>query len=201
MKIPNKIITDRLVIRCYDSNDAPLLIDAITNSLENLKQWMPWAKNEPTSLESKKELLTKFKLDFLQNIDYNFGLFNKHQDVLIGSAGLHTRIGPKSREIGYWINSKYLNQGYATECTRALIKVGFEYHGIENIQIRCDPNNVISQRIPEKLGFILIDVLESNTTTPNDDLRDTMIWNMTLDEYLKTKAAYPEINVYFREEG
>ena len=197
MKTPNKIITDRLVIRCYESNDAELVLEAITNSLENLKQWMPWANNEPSSLKSKKELLAKFKLDFVQNIDYNFGLFNWHEDVLIGSAGLHTRIGPKSRENGYWINSKYLNQGYATECVRALIKVGFKYQGIENIQIRCDPNNVVSQRIPKKLGFDLIDVLERNTTTPGDDLRDTMIWNMTLKEYNKTNSAYPEIKVFY----
>lgn len=199
-QIPYGIITDRLVIRCYNSNDAELLMEAITNSLDNLKKWMPWAKSEPGSLESKKALLKKFEDDFVHNIDYNFGVFNKQQDVLIGSAGLHTRIGAKAREIGYWINSAYLNQGYATESTKALIKVGFEYHDINNIQIHCDPKNIASQQIPKKLGFDLTDILESNTTTPEGDLRDTMIWNMTLKRYHETLHSYPEVEVFYKED-
>ncbi|NAS13893.1 GNAT family N-acetyltransferase [Poritiphilus flavus] len=199
-EIPYGIITDRLVIRCYRPADAELLLEAITNSLDNLKKWMPWAKTEPSSLEAKKELLQKFELDFLKNIDYNFGLFNRKQDVFIGSAGLHTRIAPNAREIGYWINSAYLNQGYATECTHALIKVGFEYHEIDHIEIHCDPNNAASQQIPKKLSFELAEILKNHSTTPEGKPRDTMIWKLTHERYQETSDSYPEIEVFYKED-
>ncbi len=199
--IPYGIITNRLILRCYTPGDAEMLLEAITNSLDNLKKWMPWAQHEPSSLSSKRALLRKFETDFVQNIDYTFGLFNKQQDVLIGSAGLHTRIGPKSREIGYWINSAYLNQGYATESTKALVKVGFEYHGIATIQIHCDPKNIASQQIPKKLGFDLDSILESNTTTPEGQPRDTMIWSMSRERYLETRHSYPEVKVFNKEDS
>ena len=188
------------MIRCYKPADAQMLVEAITSSLDNLKKWMLWAQTEPASLESKKELLKKFEHEYLQRIDYNFGIFNKDQDILIGSAGLHTRIGPKSREIGYWINSTYLNKGYATESTKALIKVGFEYHQIDNIEIHCDPMNIASQKIPKKLGFDLTDIRKSNATRPDGKPRDTMIWNMTLKRYHETLHLFPEIEVYNEED-
>ncbi len=198
--IPYGILTDRLMIRCYNPADAEMLLEAITNSLDNLKKWMPWAQTEPSSLESKRALLKKFEADFIQNIDYTFGLFNKEQDVLIGSAGLHTRIGPRSREIGYWINSAYLNQGYATESTKALVKVGFEHHDIDTIEIHCDPKNIVSQQIPKKLGFDLLNILKHNTTTPDGNPRDTMIWCMTRERYLETRHSYPEVDVFYKED-
>ncbi len=197
---PYGILTDRLVIRCYQPEDAEMLLEAITNSLDHLKKWMPWATNEPDPLATTKVLLKKFQDDFVRNIDYNFGLFNRQQDVVIGGAGLHTRIGAQSREIGYWINSAYLNQGYATETARALISVGFEYHDIGDIQIHCDPENKASQQIPKKLGFHLLETLKGNKKTPEGHPRDTMIWILSRRRYLATRDRYPPIEIYYRED-
>ena len=40
---PYRIETERLVIRCWNPADAPLLKEAIDSSLEELQAWMPWA--------------------------------------------------------------------------------------------------------------------------------------------------------------
>lgn len=193
--MPNRIISNRLVIRCYSPKDVILLHDAIKQSLDHLKKWMPWAQTEPTSLAAKKELLEKFEYEFLQDLDYNFGIFNRKEDVLIGSSGLHTPVGPNSREIGYWINSKYVNQGYATESTKALIKVGFEHQEITNIRIHCDPKNLASRQIPNKLGFELVEILKDTTRGPDGKPRDTMIWNLIRNRYYEMSQNYPEIKV------
>ena len=39
---PYRIETERLVLRCYDPEDAPLLKDAVDRSLDHLRPWMPW---------------------------------------------------------------------------------------------------------------------------------------------------------------
>ena len=188
-----------MVIRCYQPGDAKMVLQAISNSLDELKQWMPWAQNEPSSLASKKALLKTFESDFIQGIDHTFGLFNKQQDVLIGSSGLHSRIGPKAREIGYWINTNYYNQGYATESTRALVKVGFEHLELEHIEIHCDPRNMASQQIPKKLAFDLAEILRDNTTSPEGSPRDTMIWRLSDKKFRETRDLYPKIEVKFQK--
>ncbi|MEM6894485.1 MAG: GNAT family N-acetyltransferase [Bacteroidota bacterium] len=197
-QIPYGIRTERVLIRCYHPSDAPILLEAITLSLDALKKWMPWAQAEPSSLASKKELLEKFEREFQENIDYTFGIFNKQEDVLIGSTGLHTRIGADAREIGYWINSEYAGKGYATESTQALIKVGFEHHAVNTIEIHCDPENVASLKIPKKLGFELAEVLQNNTTSLEGEPRDTMIWRMSLEHYQKIQHTFPDIEVFYK---
>ncbi|TXB62844.1 GNAT family N-acetyltransferase, partial [Phaeodactylibacter luteus] len=118
-------------------------------------------------------------------LDYTFGIFNKDENKLIGSSGLHTRLGENAREIGYWINANYLKQGYATETVKALIKVGFEIEQLDRIEIRCAPNNIASQGIPKKLGFYHEATLKNRTTDTEGELRDEMIWSMFKEDYVK----------------
>jgi len=50
-RIPDALVrTERLVLRCWEAADAPLLKDAIDTSLEHLRVWMPWAWQEPSEL-------------------------------------------------------------------------------------------------------------------------------------------------------
>ncbi|TLN26019.1 N-acetyltransferase, partial [bacterium] len=38
-----RVVSDRLVIRCWNPEDAPLLKEALADSVEHLKPFMPWA--------------------------------------------------------------------------------------------------------------------------------------------------------------
>ena len=46
-----RIETERLVVRCYQPSDAKLLAESVTENIEHLKTFMPWAHDEPTSFE------------------------------------------------------------------------------------------------------------------------------------------------------
>ena len=37
---PYRIVTERLVVRCYDPRDASLVKDAVDSSLDELRAWM-----------------------------------------------------------------------------------------------------------------------------------------------------------------
>jgi hypothetical protein len=45
---PYRIVTERLILRCYDPTDAPLLKPAIDGSLEHLRAWMPGRTTTPS---------------------------------------------------------------------------------------------------------------------------------------------------------
>ena len=75
-----KVITDRLVIRCYQPEDAFLLKKSIDSSLDHLRPWMRWTEEEPESIESKIDRLRKCRGQFDLGIDYTFGIFNKDEN-------------------------------------------------------------------------------------------------------------------------
>ncbi|MBY8988448.1 MAG: N-acetyltransferase, partial [Candidatus Lokiarchaeota archaeon] len=56
-----RIESERLVIRCYNPNDALLLQKSIQESVEHLRPWLPWVKDEPEELKAKIERLRMFR--------------------------------------------------------------------------------------------------------------------------------------------
>jgi RimJ/RimL family protein N-acetyltransferase len=150
---PYRIETERLVIRCYEPSDAPLLKEAIDSSLEHLQPWMPWALDEPQTLEQKQELVGFFRSSFAAGDNFTYGIFGADEAELLGSTGLHPRIGPGGLEIGYWVRASATRRGIVTESTAALTRVGLEICKADRIEIRIEPRNQASAGIPRKLGY------------------------------------------------
>jgi RimJ/RimL family protein N-acetyltransferase len=150
---PYRIETERLVIRCYDPEDAPLVKEAIDSSLDHLRPWMPWARNEPQTLDEKVQLLRTFRSQFDADENYPYGVFEPDESRQLGGAGLHPRGGEGSLEIGYFIRADSIGKGLATEVTAVLTRAGIEKCGLVRIDIQVEPENERSIRIPRKLGF------------------------------------------------
>ena len=135
-KVAYRIQTERLVIRCWNPKDAPLLKKAVDESLEHLQPWMPWTNQEPEPVEAKAVRLRKFRGSFDLDDDYLYGIFNKDETEVVGATGLHTRIGKNALEIGYWTHVDHINQGLATEVAAALTKVAFEVNRVSRVEIQ-----------------------------------------------------------------
>lgn len=189
------IATKRLRIRCYNPSDAPLLAEAVTASVEHLRPWMPWAYAEPEPIAEKVQRLKKFRGLFDLGQDFIYGIFNLDDTKLLGGTGLHTRLGEKELEIGYWIHKDYVNQGLVTESTAALIKVAFELVHVHRIEIHCDPENLASAAIPRKLGFTHEGTLRGNVRFL-EHWRDTMIWGLLENEYPNSPSSQAEIKAF-----
>jgi len=179
-----RIVTPRLVLRCWDPRDAPLLKDAIDSSLDHLRAWIPWARHEPQTLAQKVELLREFRGQFDLGADSIYGIFDAGEERVLGGTGLHPRIGPGGLEIGYWIRADAAGRGFATESTAALTRVAFEVAGVERVEIRCAPENLASAAIPRKLGY-------SEEATPDD-----LLFTLTAARLAGTPAADARLAAY-----
>jgi len=191
-----RIVTDRLVIRCYHPIDAPLLKEAIDASVEHLRPWMPWVEQEPETLQTKIDRLRRFRGEFDLGRDFIYGIFDPTESKLLGGSGLHTRAGEHAREIGYWIHADFINQGLATESSAALTKVAFEIEGIDRVEIHCAPNNIRSTTIPKKLGFQHEATLRRRLHNKDDEPRDTMIWSLFAMDYPGSPGSEVKIQAY-----
>jgi RimJ/RimL family protein N-acetyltransferase len=191
-----RIVTTRLVIRCYSPADAALLLTAIAESQEHLRPWMPWAEGDLPSLQEEIERLRSFRANFDLGKDFIYGIFNADETRCLGGTGLHTRPGPGAREIGYWIHKDFINQGLATEVSAALTRVAFEIDEVMRVEIRCDPANVRSAAVPRKLGFTLDATLRQRMKLTDGTYRDIMIWSLLKDEYPFSPAAKAQIAAF-----
>jgi RimJ/RimL family protein N-acetyltransferase len=193
---PYRIETERTVLRCWHPADGPLLKEAVDASLDHLREWMPWAIDEPEAVEIKVQRLRRFRANFDLDKDYIYGIFSQDERQVLGGTGLHTRVGKGAFEIGYWIRASHINQGLATEISAALTRVAFELCAVDRVEIHCDPHNLRSAAIPRKLGYVHEATLRHRTVTPTGDPRDTMIWTILADGFPASRAASAQIRAY-----
>ena len=197
-RIPNpayRIETNRLVLRCWQPEDAAMMQEAAAASKEHLLPFMPWAVNEPEPVESKIERIRTFRADFDRGEDFVYGVFSRDETRVLGGAGLHTRIGEEGLEIGYWIHKDFAGQGLATELSAALTKVAFELYFVQRMEIHCAIENLASAAVPRKLGYVH-EATRRRLAFAHGGKSDSMIWTLFADEYSNTLSASADIQAF-----
>ena len=181
-RLPYRIVTDRLVLRCWQPADAPLLKEAVDASLDHLRPWMPWAHEHPQPVEATIELLRTFRARFDLRDDFVYGIFDPEERRALGGGGLHTRLGAGALEIGYWIRADAVGRGLATETAAALTRAAFELAGVDRVEIHVDPANERSLRIPRRLGFVEEATLRRRLPPqPGGEPRDVVVFALFAD--------------------
>ncbi len=191
-----RIVTSRLVIRCWNPEDAPLMKASIDENIAHLITFMPWAANEPTELQVKIDLIRRFRGRFDLGDDFVYGIFNREERRVLGGTGLHTRVGPEAREIGYWIHKDFNNQGLATETSAALTRVAFEIDGMRRVEIHMAVENAASAAIPRKLGYTLEGSLRQRSLLADGRYHDSMVWTLMREEYPSSPSAKIDLQAY-----
>jgi RimJ/RimL family protein N-acetyltransferase len=191
---PYRIVTERLVLRCWEPRDAPLLKEAVDSSIDHLLPWMPWAAHEPQSLEEKVALLRQFRGKFDLGQDFTYGIFTRDEQRVVGGTGLHTRIGDEAFEIGYWIRASRAGEGLGTESTAALTRVAFELTDVDRIEIHCEPENERSRAIPRKLGYLEEATLRRRLRQPEP--RDVVIYSLFRSDFAASPSAAAAVEAY-----
>ena len=195
-KAAYRIETERLVIRCWRPADAALLKSAIDANLDHLRPWMQWAHDEPTPLGQMVERLRSLRASFDRDEDYVYGIFDPDETRVLGGTGLHPRMGPHAREIGYWLGREFTGKGLATETAGALSRVALEWLELDRVEIRCGPKNSASYGVAERLGFEHECTLKRRTESVDGALRDTMIWSLFASDLPDTPASEVEVRAF-----
>jgi RimJ/RimL family protein N-acetyltransferase len=191
-----RILTSRLVIRCPEPSDAPAMDLSIRQSIDHLRPWLLWAKDEPVSFEKRLEFIRRTRGNFDLGLDFGYFVFNPAETFLLGGSSLSSRLGMEAREIGYWIHKDYINQGYATEVAAALTKVAFEIDRVKRVEIHCNPKNSSSASVARKLGFMHEATLHDRVEDIDGSLRDAMIWSLFEASYPSSPSASADIQAY-----
>jgi RimJ/RimL family protein N-acetyltransferase len=188
---PYRIETERLVVRCWEPRDAGRLKEAIDESLDHLRPWMPWAHEEPQTVDEKLELLRRFRGEFDLGTNFVYGLFAPDDTRVVGGSGLHPRVGDAAFEIGYWLRASETGNGYMTEAVAALTMAAFAWCGVDRVEIRVDPDNAPSLSVPRRLGYVEEARLRRRQLplTKGAERRDHVVFTMLVEEAPGSPAA------------
>jgi RimJ/RimL family protein N-acetyltransferase len=186
LDFPSSFDTARLTIRVPDPDDAPLLVEAINESLNELRPWMPWAM-EPKTADGEKVRLTQAAAKWLTREDLLLHLFLKGRATFVGGSGLH-RIDWEARtfEIGYWARTKFAGQGYVTEAVNGITAFAFTHLEANRVEIRCDALNTRSAAVAKRCGFRLEGIRRRDGLSVDGELRDTLVFSkISPDEFFR----------------
>ncbi len=149
---PETLSRDQVALRRYCPDDLDQLDRVVTESLEHLLPWMPWAADH--SRERAREYLAGAERDWESGAAYNYAITTG--GLLVGSCGLMRRIGPGGLEIGYWIHPDWTGRGLVTMTAAALTRAAFELSGTTHVEVHHDEANRASGAVPQRLGFTVV---------------------------------------------
>jgi ribosomal-protein-serine acetyltransferase len=176
LDFPDQFETDRLLLRAPKPGDGAVLNEAIRESAESLKPWMPFVNPVPTVADSE-EFVRRACAKFILREDLMLLLFDKHSGRLVGSSGLHRMDWAAGRfEIGYWLRDSAVRCGYATEAVNGITSFAATHLAVNRIEIRCDARNHRSRRVAERCGFHLETVIRNDRLDMSGNLSDTCLY-------------------------
>jgi RimJ/RimL family protein N-acetyltransferase len=173
---PDRLETERLVLRCWTASDAPRFKRALDASLLEMRPWIDWTRREPSEIGVIEERLAGYERDFHERGNALYAILDTDEVEVLGGIGLYRRVGPGALEVGYWIRSDQAGRGLATEATRIITEVGLALAGVERLEIHCDPRNGASVAIPRKLGYHLHETRTGKNREDGEPPRETMVW-------------------------
>jgi RimJ/RimL family protein N-acetyltransferase len=161
-----------LLLRPVQVADAPAIAAAISDSLPELRAFMPWAHLPQLDTESQYRRLAQLQNDYWLGRDHHLALLDETEGTLLGCFGLHPRaLNPRALELGYWMWTPVTGRGLATLSARCLAILGFDYLGLERVQCGHDAANDASRRVVEKVGFQLEGKLRHFDVAPTEQSR------------------------------
>jgi len=177
IEIPESFESERLWIRAPLWGDGATINEAIRESIQELRPWMPWAQTVPTIEQSEAEI-RRSRIQFLERTDLRLLLIHKQTGRLVGCSGLH-RIDWQARtfETGYWVRTSFEKQGYVTEAVRAITNFAIRELQANRIEIRCDSRNSRSAKVAERAGFTFEGILRNDKRGADGALRNTMVFS------------------------
>jgi RimJ/RimL family protein N-acetyltransferase len=171
-------LTDGFVeLRAPRRTDAPELHAAIRASLPELLPWMAWAHPDYSEVEAI-EWVRRAARAFADGVEFQFVARAVASGEVLGTIGLNAmdRLN-RWANLGYWLRSDRVGQGYATRSAALVTGFGFGELGLGRIEVLAAVGNRRSQGVAERLGALREGVLRRRLRV-GDDVQDAVVFSL-----------------------
>lgn len=143
--------TERLMLRHFDSHDAPFIFELMNSPL--------YIKNIGDrgikTLEQAEAYLSGVIVSSYQKNGYGlYAVVLKETGKAVGLSGLVRREALPSADIGFGFLPEFMGLGYAYEASSAVMKYARDELGLDTILAITSKDNIRSQKLLNKLGLL-----------------------------------------------
>ncbi len=179
--------SERLIVRPYRESDAQALFEAVAESRDHIRPWLPFADAHQTVAESRDWIIHQ-EAAWLTRADLNLSIWQRATNRYLGGTGLHPKNWEhRYFEIGYWLRLAAPGHGYMTETVQLLTNYAFTSLSANRVEIRCDERNLRSAAIPLRLGYIQEARMRNHMAAPDGTLRNTLVFALIPSDLPTTK--------------
>ena len=139
-----RLETQRLTLRRFTSSDGPAIYRYMHDPV--VTRWLPEGRLNKAGAQT-------FADKNAGRRPRAFAVVERASNELVGHMDFHPWFGSATYEIGWAIGRPHQRRGYATEAARALLAHAFETLGCHRVIATCQPENVASWRVMDKLGM------------------------------------------------
>ena len=143
MHLP-EVETSRLRLRPIAAGDWPAIFAYMSDP--RVTAFLPQGRLD-------EEASRAFALKHSSDEGEALAVIEKKSGQMIGHMPFHRWFAPETFEIGWAFNHAHHGKGYATEAGQALLAHAFETLKAHRVIATCQPENVASWRVAEKLGL------------------------------------------------
>lgn len=145
-------------------------------------QYQPWG---PNTEEDSIDFVNQVIKDSRQVPRTRFVFAIIYNENMIGAGEINIRdFKNKAGEIAYIVNPNYWGKGIATEVAALLIEFGFNELKLHRIYATCDPRNIGSSKVLEKVGMVKEGEIRENLMF-KDGWRDSLLYSVLEYEWIK----------------
>lgn len=148
--------------------------------------YQPWG---PNNEDETKAFVKKIIEDAQEDLRtrFAFAVTVQEESKVIGAVEINIRnVKNRNGEISYIINPNYWRNGYATEASRYLLQFGFTKLKLHRIFATCDPRNIASSKVLEKIGMKYEGRMRENLLI-KDGWRDSLLYSVLENEWSLTE--------------
>ncbi len=170
------ITTERLTLCPVNSDNAQHIANLITEKVSSWTAQIPWPYQLSDAFSWINGTIPERRL----------GIFLSKTQKLIGAISIPATDGD---EIGFWINERYENQGYATEAAAGVIDYAFYKNNLTFIDSSVHHENTGSRIVHEKLGFVAI--AQEERFWPNKNaMVPVVVYRLYKSQWVKAEKHY-----------
>jgi ribosomal-protein-alanine N-acetyltransferase len=145
------IVTERLALREFRHDDEEDVHEYGGDPKVSI--YTDWGPNTRAQSRDHLAMRLRHQSDWPRS-DISLAVELRAEPKVIGSASLWlTDPSNRTASFGYAFNRSFWNKGYATETSRALLRVAFDVLRLHRVFATCDARNIASRRVMEKLGM------------------------------------------------
>jgi ribosomal-protein-alanine N-acetyltransferase len=146
-----EIITDRLILRQFNENDALDMFHNWAND-NQVTRYLSWPTHK--DIEVSKRVIGSWIESYANDETYQWAIALKESNMVIGAISVITISDSHMNcEIGYCIGKDFWGQGIVTEALKGVISFLFYEVGFERIAAFHHSENIASGKVMKKAGM------------------------------------------------